>query len=270
MTTVSAWARQEILPKVFICYASEDASLATRLADALLDYGYPVWLDRLCIQPGQDWQEEIRGGVDSSDAVVVLVSRHSTGKTGFVQQEIRLALDQAERRPVGSIYIVPLLLDKTQPPLQLRKWHRESVENSDWQANLHMVFGSMGIARGSGWADRAADGPYVNLRRLHLVRAGTAPVIVDYTIDLRQSGALRVELGASLITADGRELHDTRCDRHVVLRSGVATYRRRLPRFPEMSQTGWKLIGGVWSPNIGDVLAARTEFHLGDIEVTRD
>ena len=42
---------------------------------------------------------EIAKAVKNSDAVVVCLSMKSTNKTGFIQKEIRYALDTADRQP---------------------------------------------------------------------------------------------------------------------------------------------------------------------------
>src|SRR6185369_12354195 len=43
-------------------------------------------------------------------------------KAGFVQKEIRLALDVADLQPEGSIFLIPTRLKDCDVPIRLRKW----------------------------------------------------------------------------------------------------------------------------------------------------
>ncbi|MCA1707184.1 MAG: toll/interleukin-1 receptor domain-containing protein, partial [Actinobacteria bacterium] len=108
--------------RVFLSYASEDAQRARRLAMYLRGAGVEVWLDEDNLLPGQDWHSEITAAVRNSDAIIVCVSSAATTKEGYVQREIRMALDIAEEKPDGTIFIIPTLLDETAVPARLRKW----------------------------------------------------------------------------------------------------------------------------------------------------
>ena len=72
---------------------------------------------------GQDWQLEIKKAVRSSDVVIVCLSRESTTKAGYVQKEIKYALDVAEEQPDGSIFLIPLKLEECEVPIRLRDVH---------------------------------------------------------------------------------------------------------------------------------------------------
>ena len=45
-----------------------------------------------------------------ADVVIVCLSDHSITKQGFVQKEIRFALDIADEHPPGRIFIIPVRL----------------------------------------------------------------------------------------------------------------------------------------------------------------
>jgi hypothetical protein len=51
------------------------------------------------------------------------LSRNSTSKIGFVQKEIKYALDVADEQPEGSIFVIPLKLEQCNVPDRLAKWH---------------------------------------------------------------------------------------------------------------------------------------------------
>ena len=110
-------------PTVFICHASEDKPAARHLHARLKTDGFQPWLDEVDLLPGQDWQLEIPRAVKRADAVLVCLSARSTSKTGYVQREIKVALDAADERPEGAVYIIPARLEECQVPERLSKWH---------------------------------------------------------------------------------------------------------------------------------------------------
>jgi len=81
-----------------------------------------VWLDEEDIQPGQDWDFEIRKAVRQSDVVVACLSPNAVTKSGFLQREIKFALDVADEKPEGTIFLVPARLEECDVPERLRKW----------------------------------------------------------------------------------------------------------------------------------------------------
>ena len=108
---------------VFLCHASEDKASARDLYKQLLSDGYDPWLDEEKLLPGQEWQVEIDRALRRADVVLVCLSRRSIDKTGYVQREIRTALDAAEYRPEKSIYIIPARIEDCEVPERLSKWH---------------------------------------------------------------------------------------------------------------------------------------------------
>ena len=109
-------------PTVFICHALEDKPAARHLHGRLKADGFRPWLDELDLLPGQDWQLEIRRAVRRAEVVLVCLSARSISKTGYVQREIKIALDAAEERPEGVVYIIPARLQECQVPERLAKW----------------------------------------------------------------------------------------------------------------------------------------------------
>jgi hypothetical protein len=229
-------------PKTFVCHASEDASVAADVANRLLGNGFPVWLDRLCILPGQDWEQSITEGVDSSHAIVVLVSKNSVDKTGFLQSEIRLALLQARRRPEGAVFILPVLVDGTPPPSSFDRWQWVRMDDNGWFEDIKS---SLLFHARYPTVPKLDDVPEesVLLTRFKGGNDGT----VDFVIDLRKGDAVTVGLGVSVISANGSEIFDPRLDVTVALRSGVAAYRRQIPA---PRTVGDRIVGAVWRPKV--------------------
>jgi hypothetical protein len=108
--------------RVFMCHASSDKADVRKLYERLVADGIDAWLDEKKLLPGQEWQVEIPKAVRNSDAVLVCLSPVSVSKTGFVQKEIRCALDVADEKPEGSIYIIPARLKECGVPDRLRKF----------------------------------------------------------------------------------------------------------------------------------------------------
>jgi hypothetical protein len=108
---------------VFLCHASGDKPAVRALYQRLQADGFQSWLDEEHLLPGQDWQHEITAAVRSSSVVLVCLSRVSVTKEGFVQKEIKQALDVADEKPEGSIFIIPVRLEDCDVPMRLRRWH---------------------------------------------------------------------------------------------------------------------------------------------------
>ena len=109
--------------RVFLCHASEDKPEVRKLYRQLLGDGFTPWLDEEDLLPGQDWLREITRVVRASDVVIVCVSSRAVQKQGFIQKEIRMALDVADEMPEGSIYLVPVKLEACDMPSRLTRWH---------------------------------------------------------------------------------------------------------------------------------------------------
>jgi len=108
--------------KVFLCHSSEDKAAIRILYKELINNGIDAWLDEENLLPGQDWQIEIPAAVRSSDAIIVFLSKKSITKEGYIQKEINFALNIAEEKPDGTIFIIPSRLEECDVPSRLSKW----------------------------------------------------------------------------------------------------------------------------------------------------
>lgn len=110
--------------RVFLCHASGDKPRVRNLHRRLLNDGYQPWLDEIDLLPGQDWQIEIPNAVRESHVVLVCLSQKSVTKEGYVQKEIKFALDVADEKPEGVIFIIPTRFEKCDSPRRLAHLHR--------------------------------------------------------------------------------------------------------------------------------------------------
>ena len=91
--------------KAFLCHASGDKPAVRELYKRLVFEGVDAWLDKEKLLPGQDWRVEIPKAVQEADVVIVFLSKNSITKEGYVQKEIKDALDVAEERLVLPAFI---------------------------------------------------------------------------------------------------------------------------------------------------------------------
>lgn len=100
------------MPKVFLSYAREDLALAKKVCDDLIAQGVQVWMDENDLLVGQNWRNEITRAIRESDYFMALLSSNSLSKRGFVQKEMKMAVDILEEYPPDQIFILPVRLDE--------------------------------------------------------------------------------------------------------------------------------------------------------------
>jgi hypothetical protein len=108
--------------KIFLCHSSSDKPKVRELYHRLHNDGFDPWFDEESILPGQLWQVEIPKAVRNSDVVIVCLSSRSVTKEGFVQKEIRIALDTADEKLDETIFIIPARLEDCDVPERLKRF----------------------------------------------------------------------------------------------------------------------------------------------------
>jgi hypothetical protein len=101
---------------IFLSYAREDGERANRIYSMINRNDRPVFYDKMSLTPGMDWREEIERSLEKCKLVLILCSRHTVEKEGFIQKEIRLALERSEMMPEGRIFIIPIRFDEADVP----------------------------------------------------------------------------------------------------------------------------------------------------------
>ncbi len=101
--------------RIFISYATEDFEAANKLYDRLAADGFSPWMDRRDLIAGQKWRIEIPEVIRRSAYVIVLLSSRSLTKRGYVQKELKLALDAYDEFPTGEIFLIPVKLEDCDP-----------------------------------------------------------------------------------------------------------------------------------------------------------
>jgi len=84
------------------------------------------------LMAGQNWDFEIKRALDKSSLVVAFLSENSVKRRGYVQRELKIALDQISEKLLDDIYIVPVVLDDfIEIPAQLKSLHMVFARDSD-------------------------------------------------------------------------------------------------------------------------------------------
>jgi hypothetical protein len=143
---------------IFISYASEDVAYARQLYTMLRATGLAPWMDKPPdpwraegILPGQDWAQVIDERLNAANYIILLLSRASVAKRGYVSYEFRRALEIMSTMPVGGILVIPVRIDDcTIPPLEvntirLKSLHWEDVPPAALAAFVALL-GKMGVA----------------------------------------------------------------------------------------------------------------------------
>ena len=118
--------------QIFLAHASEDKPAVLALYDRLKQAGYKPWLDKKDLIPGQIWRDEIPKAIKASQIFLACLSGKSANKQGYIQRELRIALDTLGEMLPGTIFFIPMRLEECEIPdlrmsevgLNLRDIHR--------------------------------------------------------------------------------------------------------------------------------------------------
>lgn len=109
--------------RVFLCHSKNDKGIVRELYEKLrAEPWIDPWLDEEELFPGMDWNMEIEKAIEATDVILVCLSNNSITKEGYVQREIRIALDYADYKPEGTLFIIPVRLEECAPPKRLARW----------------------------------------------------------------------------------------------------------------------------------------------------
>jgi hypothetical protein len=122
--------------RIFLCHCSGDKPAVRDFYQRLCADGYNPWLDEECLLPGQNWQREIPAVIRDSDIIIVCLSRQSLTKRGYVNKEIKYALDVADEQPEGTIFLIPVKLEECAIPAGLSQWHWVNLFEGNGYRNL--------------------------------------------------------------------------------------------------------------------------------------
>ena len=114
----------------FLIHAHSDKEIVYKLYQRLVNDGINAWLDAERLQPGQNWQNEIRNALLKCDVVIVCLSRGFDKQQGYRHEELKLALEKSNFLPSDEVFIIPVRLEKCDMPESLRHLHRVDLFKS--------------------------------------------------------------------------------------------------------------------------------------------
>jgi hypothetical protein len=118
----------------------DDRQAVERLFIALKEKGFQPWMDEKNILPGQDWQLSIEKAMEKADFLLICLSRHSISKTGFVQREMKRAVELQQASPEGHVRLIPVRLEICDVPRSMKDWQWANLYEPD---GLNKVIQSM-------------------------------------------------------------------------------------------------------------------------------
>jgi len=116
---------------IFLCHAKEDRETVLDLHGRLSARGHKPWIDEKNIPAGAEWETEIEIAIEKTDFFLTCLSTSAIRKMGFIQAELRYSLKQADRRPPGDIFIIPVCLSSCDLPRELVRYQAVNLFEAD-------------------------------------------------------------------------------------------------------------------------------------------
>jgi len=99
---------------IFLSYASQDAEIALRIADALRAAGFEVWFDQTELRGGDAWDVLIRKRIKDCMLFVAVISKNTESRReGYFRLEWKLAVDRSHLMADDQAFIMPVVIDDT-------------------------------------------------------------------------------------------------------------------------------------------------------------
>ena len=108
--------------RVYLCHANEDKPTIREIYKRLRGEAWILpWFDEESLLAGQDREYETSKALKTAHLIIVCLSKKSVKREGFIQKEIRNALDTSNEKLMGAIFIIPLRLDNCKMPVELKR-----------------------------------------------------------------------------------------------------------------------------------------------------
>jgi hypothetical protein len=137
------------MARIFLSYAREDAEKVESLYHKLSDAGFKPWMDKKDILPGEQRKSRIPQAIRRSDFFLACLSANSVGKRGWIQKQIKDALDIWQEKLESDIYLIPVRLEDCEVPERLRDFQWVNLFEEDGWARLVQAI-QVGMERRAG------------------------------------------------------------------------------------------------------------------------
>jgi hypothetical protein len=124
------------MAQIFLSYAREDEEQVKKLYQKLSDAGFKPWMDTQDLLPGEIWKSRIPQAIRESDFFLACLSCNSVTKRGWIQREIKDALDIWQDNLDGDIYLIPARLEDCEVPERLGDFQWVDLFEEDGWARL--------------------------------------------------------------------------------------------------------------------------------------
>jgi hypothetical protein len=121
-------------PPAFLSYARVDLAFARRLAADLKAAGANVWLDKLDIRPGRQWDKEVEKALTACTEMLVILSSASVASRN-VMDEVSFALEEGKT-------VIPVIQGECEIPFRLRRLQRVDF-SSDYELGLKALLDAL-------------------------------------------------------------------------------------------------------------------------------
>jgi tetratricopeptide (TPR) repeat protein len=167
---------------VFLSYASQDAGVVLRIAEALRASGVEVWFDKDELVGGDAWDAKIRGQIASCALFVPVISAATQARReGYFRREWKQAAERTRDMADGTPFLLPVVIDATRDtealvPAEFKAVQWTRLPGGDAGA-LEKFCGRVGKLLGGAVADVGsvadrAPGPRSGLRPRPVERDG--------------------------------------------------------------------------------------------------
>lgn len=131
-------------PSIFLSYAREDISSVNGIYEKLIQTDFKPWMDKQDIEAGQQWKRSIKQVIREADFIFIFLSAHAVTKRGFLQVEIKEALETWKEKLASDNYLIPILIEPCKVPMELSEFqYVELYEVDSWSKVEKAVLSGM-------------------------------------------------------------------------------------------------------------------------------
>jgi predicted ATPase len=150
---------------VFLSYASDDATAASRICAGLRGAGIEVWFDQRELRGGDAWDAEIRRQIKECALFMAVISANAHARVeGYFRLEWKLAVDRSHFMAPDQRFLLPVVIDGTRQtderiPERLREMHwLSALDGETTAAFIQRVLDLLSAERlPTSAAERVAD-----------------------------------------------------------------------------------------------------------------
>ncbi|AYW90835.1 TPA: TIR domain-containing protein [Yersinia enterocolitica] len=102
--------------KLFLAHAKEDEKVTESIYEKLKNNDYTPWMDIRDIPAGVNWDNEIQKNFNSANIIIIILSKVSCQKNGYIRREMNEAMDKLKYYKPDDVFVIPILIDNSPVP----------------------------------------------------------------------------------------------------------------------------------------------------------